>query len=51
MEFDIIFFNNENLYEEFAVDKQYGGLVGKCLAISFHVGLDCYKDYMVLVHA
>lgn len=50
MEFDVIFFNNENFYEEFAMDKHYVGLVDKCLAISFHSVLDCYKDYMVFVH-
>lgn len=46
-----MFFNNGDIYKEFDADNHYIGPTGRfnCLAPSFHVVVDCYKGFMVLV--
>lgn len=48
---DTMFFTNRDVHEEFAVDKHYIGFARNWPAPSFHMGVDCYKGYMVLVRA
>jgi hypothetical protein len=51
VEYDIVFFKNENIREEFAMDEHYIGHVHNRLALSFHMVANCHEGYMVLVHA
>lgn len=50
-ESNTMFFSNEDIYKEFVVDEHYVGLACNCLIPSFHMVIDCYKGYMVLVCA
>ena len=45
METEAMFFNNGDVREEFATDD----FVRNHLVPSFHMDVDCYKGYMVLV--
>ena len=46
-----MFFDNEEVREEFAMEKHYVGPMCNRPVPSFCVGVDCHKDYMVLVRA
>lgn len=46
-----MFFTNGVIDEEFVVDKHYVGPTQNHLAPSFHVAIDCYEGYMVLIRA
>ena len=50
VKFEAILFNNGDVREEFAADNHYVGLAGEHSIPSFRVVVDCYKDYMVVVH-
>ena len=49
VESDTMFINNRNIQEEFAIDKYYVGLAHNQVALSFRMGVDCHKGYVVLV--
>lgn len=46
-----MFFSSEGIYEEFVVDEHCVDLARNRSAPSFHMVVDCYKGYMVLVCA
>ena len=50
VESDAMFFNNGEVCEEFAIDKDYVGHARNHPAPSFRVGVDCHKSYIVLIH-
>jgi hypothetical protein len=49
VESDIMFFSNEDLREEFAMNKHYIGLAYNKPAPLFCVDVDCHKGYVVRV--
>ena len=49
VESETMFFSNEDVREEFAMDKHYVGPSHSRPAPSFRVDVDCYEGYMVLV--
>ena len=51
VESDTMFFNSEDVREEFAMDEHYVGPTCNRSAPLFRVGVDCYKSYMVLLQA
>lgn len=49
VEFEVIFFSNGDVHEEFTMDEHYVGHVCNRPAPSFHVTVDCYESYVVLI--
>jgi hypothetical protein len=51
VDFDVIFFSNGDVREEFTMHEaqHYVGHARNCLAPSFHVIVDFYEKYVVLV--
>jgi hypothetical protein len=49
VECDAMFFSNEDIHEEFAMDKHYVGFVRNRLVSSFCVVVDFHEGYMVLI--
>ena len=46
-----MFFDNEDIWEEFAMNVHYVGSARNRPALSFRVGVVCHESYMVLVRA
>ena len=51
VESNTMFFSNRDVCEEFAMNEHYVGPVRNPLVLSFCLGVDCPKGYMVLVQA
>ena len=51
VESDIMFFDNKDVHEEFAMNEHYVGLARNRPALSFRIGVDCHEGYMVLIRA
>ena len=49
MDFEVIFFSNGDVSEEFTMDEHYVGHARNRPAPSFHVTVDYYESYVVLI--
>ena len=49
MDFEVIFFSNGDVREEITMDEHYVSHVRNRPAPSFHVTVDCYESYVVLI--
>jgi hypothetical protein len=50
MDFEVIFTSNGDVREEFTVDAHYVGHARNRPAPSFHVTVDCFEKYVVLIY-